>query len=350
LGGEVGQPKSGQLPRLPPDSLEALEEAPAMAWVPIPTVIQAAQRAALQVVSLLRQLQKDAGAEYVLPPLDLLIEYWVEFSPFRPWRRDVSVATQFFTAVRPSRGVRLYGHRAGSAHEVVVRLTAELHDWLSRQESFQAIAAHLNNTFLGVFGADHAQWNEATQLMSIALWLPPKEARPFLDRPARRAAANPGVRPFYQGVNDIYRLFVSNRKWDGTTFLEKAKAVPPERYHALAAELEERVAELKLDVLERQLRWEASRALLRFPGPPAEANDAHKKIPPENRTKPLSLKEAARWMGYGRDDRAVKNLRAAMDTGAVAHEKLTRQRHIFSRLDFPRENWPRVIPTQSNSC
>ena len=39
-----------------------------MAWVPIPTVIQAAQRAALQVVSLLRQLQQDAGAEYVLPP------------------------------------------------------------------------------------------------------------------------------------------------------------------------------------------------------------------------------------------------------------------------------------------
>jgi hypothetical protein len=329
-----------------------------MPTVPILSVIQAAQRAALDVVSLLRQLQETAGAKYVLPPLDLLIQYWVEFSPFRPWQDAVTMARPFFLAVRPSRGVRLSGHRAGSAHEAVLQLTAELHDWMSGHETFRPIAAHLNNRFLGSFGADHAQWNRAAQRMNVALWLPRKEARPFLDRPARRAAANPGVRPFYQGVNDIYRLFVSNRKWDGKTFLGRAKAVPKERYYALASELEERVAELKLDVLERQLRWEASRALLRFQGPPAESNAApgsesntakRTKIPPENRTKPLSLKEAARWMGYGRDNKAVKNLRAAMDAGAVDHEKLTRQQHIFSREAFSKEIWPQVAPTQTNS-
>jgi hypothetical protein len=328
-----------------------------MALVPIFTVIQAAQRAALQVVSRLRQLQATAGAKYVLPPLDLLIEYFVEFSPLPPRRDAVFIARPFFIAVRPSRGVRLSGHRAGSAHEVVLQLTAELHSWMSGHATFSAIGDHLHNTFLDDFAADFAQWNRATQRMNVALWIPPEKARPYLDRSARMAVANPGAKAFYQGVDDIYNLLVSDQKWDGTTFLEKAKAVPKERYHALAAELEERVAGLKLDALERQLRWEAARALLEFQGPPAESNAApgskrntakRSKIPPKNRTRPLSLKEAARWMGYGRDNKAVKKLRAAMDTGAVAYEKLTRQQYIFSRKDFPRENWPQVTPTQTN--
>jgi hypothetical protein len=275
-----------------------------MPTVPILTVIQEAQRAALHVVSHLRRLQENAGAKYVLPPLDLLIEYWVEFSPFRNGRDAVTMARPFFLAIRPSRGVRLSGHRAGSAHEVVLQLTAELHSWLSGHATFRAIADFLNNICLDSFGADHAQWNRATQRMSIALWLPPKKARPYLDRSAQTAAANPRVQPFYQGVDDIYNLLVSDRKWDGKTFLKRAKAVPKERYYALATELEERVAELKLDALERQLRWEASRALLKFQGPQVESKADHgsksntakrKRIPPEKRTNTDLATVKPRW-------------------------------------------------------
>jgi hypothetical protein len=293
-----------------------------MPTVPILAVIQEAQRAALDVVSHLRQLQATTGAKYVLPPLGLLIEYWVEFSPFRPWREAVTWARPFFLAVRSSRGVRLSGHRAGSAHDVVLQLTAELHSWLSGYATFRTIADHLNNMFLGSFAADFAQWNRATQWMSIALWLPPKKARPYLDRSARTAAANPSAEAFYQGVDDIYQLFVSDRNWDGKTFLERAKAVPKERYYALATELEERVAELKLDALERQVQWEASRALLKCQGPQVESNAAHgsksntaksKRIPPENRTNTDLATVKPRWDANRRSlwlgDRELKRYR-----------------------------------------
>jgi hypothetical protein len=69
------------------------------------------------------------------------------------------------------------------------------------------------------------------------------------------------------------------------------------------------------------------------------------KISPENRTIPISLRKAARLMGYGDDHTAVKRLRAAVDAGAVVCEKLTRQQFVFDRQDFPHENWSRVIPT-----
>jgi hypothetical protein len=82
--------------------------------------------------------------------------------------------------------------------------------------------------------------------------------------------------------------------------------------------------------------------------PPGE-DAAAGKIPPECRTVPLSLKQAARLMGYGRRREAQKRLRAAMDTGAVRYERLTRQQYVFDRNDFPAEAWGQVVPSGPKS-
>jgi hypothetical protein len=60
------------------------------------------------------------------------------------------------------------------------------------------------------------------------------------------------------------------------------------------------------------------------------------KIPPQQRTKPMPLGQAAKLMGYeGNKEKAGKSLRAAMDRGAVRFEKIGRQRFVFSKGDFP---------------
>jgi hypothetical protein len=72
------------------------------------------------------------------------------------------------------------------------------------------------------------------------------------------------------------------------------------------------------------------------------------KIPADRRTIPLSMKDAAKLMGYGGNRSGVKKLRAAMDVQAVKWEKHTRQSFVFDRQDFPRENWSKVVPTGPN--
>jgi hypothetical protein len=67
-----------------------------------------------------------------------------------------------------------------------------------------------------------------------------------------------------------------------------------------------------------------------------------KKIPPAKRTRPMSLREAARFMGYGTSRDAAEKLRAAIDAGAVLCETLTRQQHVFSLDDFPKKQWPQA--------
>jgi hypothetical protein len=70
------------------------------------------------------------------------------------------------------------------------------------------------------------------------------------------------------------------------------------------------------------------------------------RIPPARRTRPLSISEAARLMGYrGNKKQAAKQLKSAMNAGAIAFERLSRQRYVFDRLDFPEESWPRLTPT-----
>jgi hypothetical protein len=68
------------------------------------------------------------------------------------------------------------------------------------------------------------------------------------------------------------------------------------------------------------------------------------RIPPDERTRPMSLKEAASLMGWvGR--KAAEQLRASMDSGAIKYERLSRQSYVFSRTDFPEEVWGRLIRT-----
>jgi hypothetical protein len=70
-----------------------------------------------------------------------------------------------------------------------------------------------------------------------------------------------------------------------------------------------------------------------------------KRIPMGKRTRPMSLGEAAKLMGYrGTSKTAGKKLKAAMDVGSVPFEKKTRQQFIFSRDDFPSENQNRIKP------
>jgi hypothetical protein len=61
------------------------------------------------------------------------------------------------------------------------------------------------------------------------------------------------------------------------------------------------------------------------------------RIRPEYRTRPMTLREAARLMGYGQSKDASERLRAAIKAGAVPCETLTRQQHIFSKKAFPSE-------------
>jgi hypothetical protein len=82
------------------------------------------------------------------------------------------------------------------------------------------------------------------------------------------------------------------------------------------------------------------------------AREERRKIPPGKRTRPMSLKEAARLMGYTVDKhgtavpskKAAESLRKAMDAGAVAFEERSRMRFVFSRDDFPKESWPKILP------
>jgi hypothetical protein len=90
----------------------------------------------------------------------------------------------------------------------------------------------------------------------------------------------------------------------------------------------------------------AAHALLRFC---ERFNSATvKRIPSKYRTIPMTLKEAARLMGYVEHGRrakdAVELLSDSIRKGAVAAERLNRQRWIFSRKDFPPEAQPEIAP------
>ena len=78
------------------------------------------------------------------------------------------------------------------------------------------------------------------------------------------------------------------------------------------------------------------------PNVDAERKARQKKIPPAKRTRPMSLREAARLMGHGTSRDAAERLRAAINNGAVPCETLTRQQHVFSLDDFPKKQWPQA--------
>jgi hypothetical protein len=82
----------------------------------------------------------------------------------------------------------------------------------------------------------------------------------------------------------------------------------------------------------------------------ADREAVRRRIPPEKRTRPLSMGEAATFMGYTRHRKkkqAVKLLRAAIDDRTVTCERRTRQQYIFHLDDFPKESHGRVAPKQN---
>jgi hypothetical protein len=56
----------------------------------------------------------------------------------------------------------------------------------------------------------------------------------------------------------------------------------------------------------------------------------------------MTLKEAARLMGFGGDKKGAQRLRAAINAGTVKEETLNREQHVFSKHDFPREAWDQL--------
>jgi hypothetical protein len=77
--------------------------------------------------------------------------------------------------------------------------------------------------------------------------------------------------------------------------------------------------------------------------------EAGAKIHAADRTRPMSLKEAAKLMGF--DDH--KPLKRGMDEGSIPFEKIGRQQYVFARSNFIAEVQERLIPelrrTQANS-
>ena len=67
-------------------------------------------------------------------------------------------------------------------------------------------------------------------------------------------------------------------------------------------------------------------------------------IPPEDRTRPLSFRDAARYMGKGTGKDAAEWISAVVKDGTIKCESQTRQMHVFSRQNFPKEVWSQILP------
>jgi hypothetical protein len=82
-----------------------------------------------------------------------------------------------------------------------------------------------------------------------------------------------------------------------------------------------------------------------------DAEDAEEStIPPERRTRPLGVAEAAKLMGYQGSAKArTDRLRGAMKAGAIRSICINRQSYVFDRNDFPKESQPKLTPSHPNS-
>jgi hypothetical protein len=56
----------------------------------------------------------------------------------------------------------------------------------------------------------------------------------------------------------------------------------------------------------------------------------------------MTLKEAARLMGFGGDKKGAESLRSTINAGTVKCETLNREQHVFSKLDFPEAVWDQL--------
>jgi hypothetical protein len=108
---------------------------------------------------------------------------------------------------------------------------------------------------------------------------------------------------------------------------------PPARLAVLDLDVANHIAELYRDELrddecEKQLIIEAEQAANLL-------GDACKPIPPEHRTKAMSKRQAAAYLGRANEDSGVRWLNECIDKGIVRCQPLTRQTYIFDCRDFP---------------
>lgn len=68
------------------------------------------------------------------------------------------------------------------------------------------------------------------------------------------------------------------------------------------------------------------------------------KISPVKRTKPMTFKQAAKFMGKGDSRDAAEWLSKAVKDGSVQCEHITRQTHVFSLEDFPKNIHKEILP------
>jgi len=66
------------------------------------------------------------------------------------------------------------------------------------------------------------------------------------------------------------------------------------------------------------------------------------KIPVEHRTRPMSYRDAAKYMGKGNSKDAAEWMSKCVRDGIVACEEYSRQTHVFDCRDFPEDVWPRI--------
>jgi hypothetical protein len=67
-------------------------------------------------------------------------------------------------------------------------------------------------------------------------------------------------------------------------------------------------------------------------------------IPPKYRTKPMSYKRAAQYIGKGTSKDAGEWMSNAVAAGGYRCEHITRQNHVFDIRDFPKNVWPEIRP------
>jgi hypothetical protein len=71
------------------------------------------------------------------------------------------------------------------------------------------------------------------------------------------------------------------------------------------------------------------------------------KIPPDKRTKPMSYRKAAFYMGKGKSQDAAEWLSNCVNDKTILCEHKSRQSHVFSVDDFPKSAWPQIRPGES---
>jgi hypothetical protein len=144
------------------------------------------------------------------------------------------------------------------------------------------------------------------------------------------------------------------------TFIEEAKLKIGRRTYTLTAAEEQffEVARLALTKYEsdhaaRKKSFDthlAQEAALRRPAstgevlPSQPADNKTDRIPPEERTIPLTFRRAAKLMGKAGGKDAAEWLSASVKDGSIRCEHITRQTHVFSKLDFPGDAWPLILP------